>query len=64
MPGPALATAAQWTLDEFVTAMRTGVTPTGRELNAEAMPWQALGRLTDDEIEAIHLYLEDETATQ
>ena len=63
MPGPALAAAAQWTLDEFRTAMRTGVTPTGRELNAEAMPWQAFGRLTDDEIEAIHLYLEDETAT-
>ncbi len=53
-PGGELGT---WTESEFVTALRTGTTPTGRVLN-EAMPWRNLGRLTDDELKAVWLFLQ------
>jgi cytochrome c553 len=59
LPAPSLVPASHWTLEQFQTAMRTGVTPAGRELDAQAMPWNMLGRLSDAEIEAIHLYLRD-----
>ncbi len=45
-----------WTEEDFITAMRTGVTPSGRELG-DLMPWQYLGQMTDDELKAIWLYL-------
>ncbi len=48
---------AGWTEDDFFTAMRTGTTPSGRELDA-LMPWQYLGQMTDDELKAIWLYLQ------
>jgi mono/diheme cytochrome c family protein len=48
---------AGWTEADFITAMRTGITPAGRELSAE-MPWPYLGQMTDDELKAIWLYLQ------
>lgn len=48
-----------WTFDGFLTAMRTGVTPSGRQLRDEYMPWKTLfGDMTDEEWEAIWLYLQ------
>jgi cytochrome c553 len=48
-----------WTFEEFLTAMRSGVTPDGRRLRDEFMPYQSLfGDMTDDEWEAIWLYLQ------
>lgn len=48
-----------WTFDGFLTGMRTGVTPSGRQLRDEYMPWKTLfGDMTDEEWEAIWLYLQ------
>jgi cytochrome c553 len=48
-----------WSFEEFLTAMRTGVTPSGRQLRDEYMPYQSLfGDMTDEEWEAIWLYLQ------
>ncbi len=48
---------ANWTLDDFKTVLRTGVTPDGVEINPEAMPWPAFQHMNDVEIEAVWLYL-------
>jgi len=46
----------QWSKDEIVTAVRTGVRPDGREL-APIMPWHAYGNLTDDDADALAAYI-------
>jgi mono/diheme cytochrome c family protein len=45
-----------WSSEEIVTALRTGVRPDGRQL-APIMPWQAFSRLTDEDAYAIAAYL-------
>jgi cytochrome c553 len=48
-----------WTFDDFLTAMRTGVTPSGRQIDGDWMPYETLfGEMTDEEWEAIWLYLQ------
>ncbi|MBI3359593.1 MAG: c-type cytochrome [Chloroflexi bacterium] len=47
----------QWSKEDFFTAMRTGVTPSGEEMDPVAMPWKAMGKLDDVELEALYLYL-------
>jgi mono/diheme cytochrome c family protein len=47
-----------WTEDDFIRAMRSGVTPDGEALDAELMPWPTLGQLTDEELKAIWVYLQ------
>ncbi len=54
-PGGVLAI---WTSDEFIETIRTGVTPYGRELDPDFMPWKEYGRMTDDDLTAIFLYLQ------
>lgn len=49
---------AGWSERDFVTAMREGRTPDGGTLNRAQMPWPDLGRMTDDELGAIYLYLQ------
>ena len=49
---------ADWTLDQFTTLLRTGKRPDGRELNPVYMPWRPLSEMTDEEIEALWVYLE------
>lgn len=46
-----------WSDEQFVNTLRTGVTPYGRELNSEYMPWKYFGRMTDDELAAIRRYI-------
>lgn len=46
-----------WTTDEFITAMRTGVVPGGDTIDPP-MPWQSIGRMDDEELTAMHLYLQ------
>ena len=46
-----------WSEADFIAALRTGTTPSGRVL-AEAMPWKSFGHLTDSEIQAVWLYLQ------
>ncbi len=47
-----------WTEAQFMTALRTGTTPSGNILDSEFMPWLTFTRMTDDELSAIWLYLE------
>jgi mono/diheme cytochrome c family protein len=49
-----------WTLDEFRAVFRTGKRRDGADLKPP-MPWQALSKMTDTEIEALHLYLQSLT---
>ena len=46
-----------WSESDFITTLRTGVTPGGHNLS-EAMPWRYVGQMTDDELQAIWLYLQ------
>ena len=48
---------AHWTDAQFIQTMRTGVTPEGRKLQNEYMPWQAVGTLGDDELRALLMSL-------
>jgi mono/diheme cytochrome c family protein len=58
-PAPNLTPAgnlAKWSDQDFITAMRTGKTPEGRQLN-EFMPWKSIASMTDDELKAVFVYL-------
>jgi mono/diheme cytochrome c family protein len=46
-----------WSLEDFERAMRTGVRPDGRELDA-MMPWRAFAQFDAVEIEALWTYLQ------
>lgn len=46
----------KWNKDDFFKAMRTGVDPTGHQMQPP-MPWQTIGKLDDVELEALYLYL-------
>ncbi len=58
-PGGVLAI---WTADDFIETMRTGVTPYGRQLDSNFMPWKEYGRMMDDDLEALFLYLQSLSA--
>jgi cytochrome c553 len=57
LPAPPLAAVGQWTLDEFAQTLRTGVTPSGRELNPEFMPIEITKHYDDTDLAALHAYL-------
>jgi mono/diheme cytochrome c family protein len=46
-----------WTQEDFVSSMRTGVTPEGKTLDPGVMPWPIANAMTDVELEALWLYL-------
>jgi cytochrome c553 len=48
----------RWTDAQFIQALRTGVTPTGRRLVEQFMPWPGLGKLSDDELRGLWMYLQ------
>lgn len=59
-PAPNLTPGGElgnWTEEDFIVAMRTGVTPTGRQLNPSFMPWESFGKLDDEELRGLWLYL-------
>jgi mono/diheme cytochrome c family protein len=47
-----------WTKADFINTIRTGVTPSGHTLNPDEMPWKHLTNYSDDELQAILLYLQ------
>ncbi|HSM70137.1 MAG TPA: c-type cytochrome [Anaerolineales bacterium] len=48
-----------WSEEDFINTMRTGITPSGHEMDPELMPWEEVGtKLTDDELRAIWIYLQ------
>lgn len=60
-PGPNLTPGGElvgWTAEDFMTTMRTGVTPAGHELNPAYMPWKEYSRMTGDDLTAVFLYLQ------
>lgn len=50
-----------WSFPDFKTAMRTGKSP-GGHLLAGAMPWQRIGKMSDDELHSVYDYLESRPA--
>lgn len=54
---------ADWSEADFITTIRTGVTPTNRPL-IEDMPWKDYGKMTDDELKALWMYLQSLPAVQ
>lgn len=55
-PDPATG-LGQWQEVDFVRAMREGKRPDGSIIDPKAMPWPALGQMTDVEMSALWLYL-------
>jgi len=47
-----------WTEDQFITTIRTGITPGGHNLDSNFMPWKDYSKFYDDELKAIWLYLQ------
>lgn len=48
----------KWSHQEFITALHTGKTPEGKTLNPSEMPWTITKSYTEDELTALHLYLQ------
>jgi hypothetical protein len=46
----------RWSEADFLRTIRTGVDPAGHELH-HFMPYEQLGRMTDDDLRAIYRYL-------
>jgi cytochrome c553 len=55
--GPDLAVVKDWKREEFITTMRTGIDPSGREIDGDLMPWQVIGSMDDVELAALYEYL-------
>jgi mono/diheme cytochrome c family protein len=47
----------RWSEEQFVTALRTGKTPEGKELDPKDMPWPMTAAYTDTELKALYIYL-------
>jgi mono/diheme cytochrome c family protein len=47
----------KWTAQQFITTLRTGNTPEGVKLNNEEMPWSMTAQYSDEELQALFLYL-------
>jgi mono/diheme cytochrome c family protein len=54
--GPGLDLIKGWSLEQFIATMRTGTDPVGHQIG-EAMPWQAVGKMDDEELGAVYAYL-------
>ncbi|MEX0661843.1 MAG: cytochrome c [Balneolaceae bacterium] len=48
---------AEWSESDFFTAMREGITPDGRHLQNEFMPYEMVGEMTDEELHALFVYI-------
>lgn len=46
----------KWRETDFIRAMRTGITPDGRVLDAQ-MPWHAFQKITDRDLKSLWAYL-------
>lgn len=46
-----------WSEADFIKVIRTGVTPSGRQLD-KAMPWETFAKHSDDELKAMFRYLQ------
>jgi cytochrome c553 len=46
-----------WTEEDLVRSLRQGTRPDGSVIDPEKMPWVRSGRMTDDEIRAVWMYM-------
>ncbi|MCI0394134.1 MAG: cytochrome c [Chloroflexi bacterium] len=53
-----------WTEEQFLTAVTTGVTPDGRQLNPELMPWPGFANASEEDLRAIWLFLQSLPASE
>jgi mono/diheme cytochrome c family protein len=49
---------AFWTEEDFIKTIRTGMTPSGHELDPKLMPWNEYRNFHDYELQAVWLYLQ------
>lgn len=49
---------ANWTEEEFINTIRTGVKPDGYGMNPALMPWKDYAKFYDHELQAIYMYLQ------
>jgi cytochrome c553 len=54
--GPGLTLINDWSLQEFIATLRTGIDPSGHQLSKQ-MPWRPIGRMDDEELSAVFEYL-------
>jgi cytochrome c553 len=54
--GPGLTLVNEWSLEQFMTTLRTGIDPGGHELSKQ-MPWRPIGRMDDEDLRAVFEYL-------
>ncbi len=47
----------KWSDEQFIETLRTGVTPEGKVLKPEEMPWTMAKEFSDLELKALHMYL-------
>lgn len=47
-----------WDKEGFIKIIRSGITRHGREINPQYMPWSSYKHMTDDELEAVWVYLQ------
>ena len=47
-----------WTRSQFIDTIRSGMTPQGNLLDPRFMPWNRFTLMTDDELDALWLYLQ------
>ena len=47
-----------WTEQGFMDTLRTGMTPDGREVRGEYMPWGSYKHMNDNEMKAVWVYLQ------
>lgn len=55
---------ADWTEDDFIQTLRTGVAPDGKKLDIENMPTRVFGKFSDLELKAIFLYIQSLPAVE
>lgn len=55
---PPAVVAASWSTEEFLAAVTMGVKPDGVQLDPERMPWELYANFDEEELAAVHLYLQ------
>ena len=60
-PGPNLTRGGElrgWSESDFIQTIRTGVSPSGHELDPDFMPWDVYANMTDEELKSLWMYLQ------
>jgi hypothetical protein len=56
---PPAVTAGGWTREQFLTAVTTGVKPSGDTLDSTWMSWDLFSRFDREELASIHVLMHD-----